>query len=57
MVARVPVHLACLVEDGQTPAPAGDHEGRPYGLSGLLRWCSRNACRNVFETVSWYYQK
>jgi hypothetical protein len=36
MVARVPVPLASLEEEGQTPAPAGDHQGRPYGLSGFL---------------------
>ena len=40
MVARgwgvLPVHLAHIKEHGHAPIPAGDHEGRPYGSSGLL---------------------
>ena len=40
MVARgrgvLPVHLAHSKEQGHAPIPAGDHEGRPYGSSGLL---------------------
>ncbi len=40
MVARgrgvLPVHLAHRKEQGHLPSPAGDHQGRPYGSSGLL---------------------
>jgi hypothetical protein len=40
MVARgwgvLPVHLAHSKEHGHVPIPAGDHQGRPYGSSGLL---------------------
>ena len=40
MVARgwgvLPIHRAHSKEQGHAPIPAGDHEGRPYGSSGLL---------------------
>jgi hypothetical protein len=39
MIARgwgvLPIHLAHSKEQGHAPIPAGDHEGRPYGSSGL----------------------
>jgi hypothetical protein len=36
MIARFSVPLAHIVEQGQAPSPAGDHEGRPYGSSVFL---------------------
>ena len=32
----VTFHLVHSKEQGHAPIPAGDHEGRPYGSSGLL---------------------
>jgi len=43
MVARrwgvLPIHLAHSKEQGHAPIPADDHEGRPYGSSGILPVC------------------
>ena len=33
------MHLAHSKEQGHAPIPAGDHEGRPYGSSGILPVC------------------
>ncbi len=35
----LPIHLAYSKEQGHAPIPADDHEGRPYGSSGILPVC------------------
>ncbi len=31
----LPVHFALIKEQGHAPIPTGEHEGHPYGSSGL----------------------